>query len=75
MPEASTAIPVQAWTGPQGSSRLRFQISLQSAHESGTVVRPKDWSPLPPRKYSWYSFLLEAKSTPEPQCSQMDYVN
>jgi len=29
-----------------------------------------------PRKYSWYSFLLEAKSTPGPQCDQKDsYVN
>jgi len=28
-----------------------------------------------PRKYSWYSFLLEADSTPGPQCDQKDYVN
>jgi hypothetical protein len=28
-----------------------------------------------PRKYSWYSFLLEAKSTPRPQCCRKDYVN
>ena len=28
--------------------------------------------PLPPRKYSWYSFLLEAESTPGPWCGQMD---
>jgi hypothetical protein len=28
-----------------------------------------------PRKYSWYSFLLEAESTPEPQCGRKDYVN
>ena len=25
---------------------------------------------LPPRKYSWYSFLLEAESTPGPQCGR-----
>jgi hypothetical protein len=30
---------------------------------------------LPPRKYSWYSFLLEAESTPGPQCGRKDYVN
>jgi hypothetical protein len=24
--------------------------------------------PLPPRKYSWYSFLLKAESTPGPEC-------
>ena len=28
-----------------------------------------------PRKYSWYSFLLEAESTPGPQCDRKDYGN
>ena len=28
-----------------------------------------------PRKYSWYSFLLEAESAPGPQCGRKDYVN
>ena len=28
-----------------------------------------------PRKYSWYSFLLETESTPGPQCDLKDYVN
>jgi hypothetical protein len=27
------------------------------------------------RKYSWYSFLLEAESTPGPYCDRKDYVN
>jgi hypothetical protein len=27
-----------------------------------------------PRKYSWYSFLLEAELTPRPQWGQKDYV-
>jgi hypothetical protein len=31
--------------------------------------------PLPPRKYSWYSFLSKAKSTPGLKCSRKDYVN
>jgi hypothetical protein len=39
------------------------QIYRQSAHESGKVVSPKHRPPLPARKYSWYSFLLEAEST------------
>jgi len=42
------------------------QISRQSAHEGGKVVSPTHWAPLPPRNYSWYSFLLEAESTPGP---------
>jgi len=51
------------------------QISRHLAHEGGKVVSPKNRPPLPHRKYSWYSFLLEADSTPGPQCSRKDYVN
>ena len=39
------------------------QVYTESAH-GGKVVNLKHRPPLPPRKYSWYSFLLEAKSTP-----------
>jgi hypothetical protein len=42
------------------------QISRHSAHEGGKVVSPKHRPPLPPRKYSWYSFMLEAELTPGP---------
>jgi len=42
------------------------QISRQSAHEGGKVVSPTHRPPLQPRKYSWYSFLLETESTPGP---------
>ena len=42
------------------------QISWQSDHEGGKVVSPTHRPPLPYRKYSWYSFLLEAESTPGP---------
>ena len=28
-----------------------------------------------PRKYSWYSCMLEAASTPGPQCGRKDYFN
>ena len=44
------------------------QISRQSAHEDGKVVSPTQRPPLPPSKYSWYSFLLEAESTQEGLC-------
>jgi len=54
-------IPLQAWTGHEAS-----QISRQSAHEGGKVVSPTHRPPLPPRKYSWYLFLLQAESTPGP---------
>ena len=28
-----------------------------------------------PRKYSWYSFLLEAESTPGPHCDRKDFMS
>jgi hypothetical protein len=42
------------------------EISRQSAHEGGEVVSPTHRPPVPPRKYCWYSFLLEAESNPRP---------
>jgi len=42
------------------------QISRQSTYEGGKVFSPTHRPPLLPRKYSWYSFLLEAESTPGP---------
>ena len=51
------------------------QISRRSAHKGGKVVSSTHRPPLPPRKYSWYSFLLEAESTAGPQCGRKDYVN
>jgi hypothetical protein len=32
------------------------------AHEGGKVVSPAHRPPLPPRKYSWYSFLVVSGS-------------
>jgi hypothetical protein len=50
------------------------QTSRQLAHEGGKVVSPKHRPPLPPKKYTWYSFLLEAEPNPGPQCGRKDYV-
>jgi len=53
------AIPFQPWIGPEGSRRLR----LPDFKTIGTCMR---YAPaaFTPRKHSWYSFLLEAESTP-----------
>jgi hypothetical protein len=55
--------PWQALRAPGGRGS---QVFRQSAHEDGKVVSPTHRPPLPPRKDSWYSFLLEAESTPRP---------
>jgi hypothetical protein len=59
----SKAIPAQAWASPEGSRRLRLPRFPDIRHI--TLVR---FSALSngPRTYSWYWFLLEAKSTPGP---------
>jgi hypothetical protein len=57
----------QALSVPGGSG---YPISTHSAHESGKFFSPTHRPPLPRKKYSWYSFLLEAESIPG-----KDYVN
>jgi hypothetical protein len=53
--------PRQALSIPRGWGS---QISRQSKHEGGKVFSPKHRPPLPPRKYFWYSLLLEVESSP-----------
>jgi hypothetical protein len=55
--------PTKALRAPGGRGS---QVCRQSAHEGGKVVSPTHRPPLPPRKDSRYSFLLEAESTPGP---------
>jgi len=42
-----------------------------------TIVNCQPYAPaaFTPRKYSWYSFLLEAESNPGPLCGREYYVN
>ena len=60
------SVPLQAWSGPESSRKLRFPDFMTMAQDGGKVVSLTHRPPLPPRKYSWYSFLLEAESTPGP---------
>ena len=41
------------------------KISIHSAYEGGKIIRTTRRAPLPLRKYSWYSFPLEAMVRPE----------
>jgi hypothetical protein len=42
------AVPLQAWSGPEGSRKLRFPDYTTTAQDGGEVVSPTHWPPLPP---------------------------
>ena len=42
------AIPLQAWSGPEGSRKLRFPDFISSAQDGGKGVSLKHRPPLPP---------------------------
>jgi hypothetical protein len=60
------ADPLHSWSGPEGSRKLRFPDFMRTAQDGGKVVSLTQRQPSPPKKYTWYSFLLEAESTPMP---------
>ena len=60
------SVPLHARRGPEGSKKLRFPDFVTTAQDGGKVVSLKPQATFTPRKYSWYSFLLEAVSTPAP---------
>jgi hypothetical protein len=42
------AVPLQAWSVPEGSRKLRFPDYMTTAQDGGKVVSPTHRSPLPP---------------------------
>jgi hypothetical protein len=42
------AFPLQAWTGPEGSMRLKLTDFKKTLHEGGRVVKPRRRPPLHP---------------------------
>ena len=54
-----TAVPLQAWSGSEGSRKLRFPDYMTTAQDGGKVISLTHRPPLPP-------FLLEAESTTGP---------
>ena len=60
------AVTLQASRGPEFSRKLRLPDFMTTTQDGGKVVSLTHRSPLPPRKCSWYSFLLEGESTPGP---------
>ena len=60
------AVPLEAWSGPECSRKLRFPDFMTTAQVGGKVLRPYALAAFTHRKCSWYSFLLDAESTPGP---------
>jgi len=60
------AIQLQVWTGPEGSRRLRYPRFQDNQHIKVVRLSALHTGRLYPKKYSWYSFLLEAVSTTGP---------
>ena len=42
------AVPLQAWSGPEGSRKLRFPDFMTTAQDGGKVVSLTHQPPLPP---------------------------
>jgi hypothetical protein len=42
------AVPLQAWSGPEGSRKLRFPDYMTTAQDGARLVSPTYWPPLPP---------------------------
>jgi len=42
------AVPLQAWSGPEGYRKLRFPDFMTTAQDDGKVVSLTHWPTLPP---------------------------
>jgi len=51
---------------PEGFRKLRFPYYVTMAQDGGKALSLTHRPLFTPRKYSWYSFLLEAESIPGP---------
>jgi hypothetical protein len=61
-----TEVPLQAWSGPEGSRKLRFPGFISTAQDGDKVISLTHRPPFSPRKYTSYSFVLEAGSSSRP---------
>jgi hypothetical protein len=46
------AVPLEAWSGPEGCRKLRFPHFITTAQDVGKVVSLTHRPPLTPRKYT-----------------------
>jgi hypothetical protein len=59
------AVSLQARRGPEGSRKLKFPDFVTTAQDGG-MVSALLIGRLYPQEILWYSFLMEAESTPGP---------
>ena len=64
--ERYSNLSVQAWARPEGSKRLRFSEFKTIGTQRWEVYQSYAMAAFTLRKYSWYSLMLEAESTPGP---------
>ena len=50
------AVPLQAWSGPEGSRKLRFPDFMTAAQDGGKIVSLRHRPPLPPGNTSGTHF-------------------
>jgi hypothetical protein len=62
--------PVTGLEWPRGFQEVKVPKFYDNGTGCGKVVSLTHRKPLPPGKYTWYSFLLEAESTPGPKCDR-----
>jgi hypothetical protein len=41
------AVPLQTWSGPESSRKLRFPDYMTTTQDGGKIVSLKQWPPLP----------------------------
>ena len=66
------AVSLQAWTGPEGFRELMLPDFVTTAQDGDSLSALRTGRIYPTRKYSRYSILLEAESTPGPQCDRKE---
>jgi len=68
------ADPLQAWTGPEGSRKLRLPDFLTTAQDIGRLSALRTGR-IYPQEIFLVRISVEAESTPMPYCSRKDFVN